>query len=96
MLGGRRMPLYEYKCLKCGHVFELFQKVNDLPLKKCLRCGSPVKKILSPPALQFKGEGWYVTDYAQKKSEKKEKAPPEPKEKKEKTAVKSDRSLTSE
>ena len=90
------MPLYEYKCLKCGHIFERFQKVNDLPLKKCPRCGSPVKKILSPPALQFKGEGWYVTDYAQKKSEKKEKAPPKPKEKKEKAAAKSDRSSTSE
>ena len=90
------MPLYEYKCLKCGHVFELLQKANDLPLKKCPKCGSLVKKILSPPALQFKGEGWYVTDYAQKKIEKKEKAPAKPKEKKDKTAVKSDHSLKSE
>jgi putative FmdB family regulatory protein len=90
------MPLYEYKCLKCGSVFELLQKANDLPLKECLRCGSPAKKILSPPALQFKGEGWYVTDYGQKKTEKKEKARPKPKEKKEKAAAKSDHSSSAE
>jgi putative FmdB family regulatory protein len=90
------MPLYEYKCQKCGYIFELLQKANDPPLNTCLRCGSPVKKILSPPALQFKGEGWYITDYAQKKNKKKEKAPSRPKEKKEKTAVKNDRSSTSE
>lgn len=68
------MPLYEYKCLKCGAVFEILQKVNDASLEKCLKCGSPVKKLISPPALQFKGKGWYVTDYAQKqKPERKEK-----------------------
>ena len=61
------MPLYEYKCTKCGSVFEIFQKVDDPPLKKCIRCQGPVKKLLSPPALQFKGSGWYVTDYAAKK-----------------------------
>ena len=60
------MPLYEYKCTKCGSVFELLQKVNDPPLKKCIRCEGTVKKILSPSALQFKGSGWYVTDYASK------------------------------
>jgi len=90
------MPLYEYKCLKCGYVFELLQKADDPPLKKCVRCGSPVKKMLSPPTLQFKGEGWYVTDYAQKKPEKKEKARKKPKEKKEKTTAKSDPSSASE
>jgi putative FmdB family regulatory protein len=62
------MPLYEYKCSKCGSVFEIIQKVNEPPLKKCLKCGAPVSKILSPPALQFKGSGWYITDYSQKSS----------------------------
>ena len=60
------MPLYEYKCTKCGAVFELLQKVNDPPLKKCIHCLGPVNKLLSPPSLQFKGSGWYVTDYAAK------------------------------
>ncbi len=60
------MPLYEYKCAKCGAVFELFHKVNDSSPKKCSVCRGPLKKILSPPALQFKGSGWYVTDYAAK------------------------------
>lgn len=62
----KTMPLYEYKCTKCGSVFEVLQKVDDPPLKKCVRCQGPVKKLLSPPALQFKGSGWYVTDYASK------------------------------
>lgn len=73
------MPLYEYKCSKCGLVFEVLQKVSSPPIKKCIQCGSPVQKIISPPALQFKGDGWYVTDYARKKKpekvEKKEKKP---------------------
>lgn len=60
------MPLYEYKCTKCGAVFELMQKVNDPPLLKCVHCQGPVKKLLSPPSIQFKGSGWYVTDYAGK------------------------------
>lgn len=60
------MPLYEYKCSKCGAVFEVLQKINDPPLKKCIRCQGHVEKLLSPPALQFKGSGWYVTDYASK------------------------------
>jgi putative FmdB family regulatory protein len=60
------MPLYEYKCSKCGAVFEVLQKFNDPPLKKCIRCKGPVKKLLSSPAIQFKGNGWYVTDYASK------------------------------
>ena len=60
------MPLYEYKCTKCGSVFELLQKVNDPPLKKCIHCQGSVKKLLSAPALQFKGSGWYVTDYGSK------------------------------
>lgn len=88
------MPLYEYKCQKCGHVFELLQKTNEMLQVKCIRCGNPVKKILSPPALKFKGQGWYVTDYAQKKTE--DKTPKKPKDKKEKSAAKSDKPSTSE
>lgn len=88
------MPLYEYKCQKCGHVFELLQKANELPQVKCVKCGNPVKKILSPPALQFKGQGWYVTDYAQKKTEVK--TPQKLKDKKEKSSAKSDRSSNNE
>ena len=61
------MPLYEYKCDKCGSVEEAIQKVDDMPLKKCSRCGGPLRKLMSSPAIQFKGSGWYVTDYASKK-----------------------------
>lgn len=61
------MPLYEYKCSKCGTVFEILQKVGEQPLKKCIKCGGSVKKLVSSPAIQFKGSGWYITDYAQKK-----------------------------
>lgn len=68
------MPLYEYKCLKCGYSLEIIQHLNDKPEKKCVNCGGPVKKVISAPALQFKGDGWYITDYAKnKKPEKKEK-----------------------
>ncbi len=69
------MPLYEYKCLRCGVTFELLQNVNDSPLKKCLKCEGELKKIISPPAIQFKGEGWYVTDYASKNKPDKEEKP---------------------
>ena len=61
------MPLYEYKCTTCHSIFEVLQKVNDKPLKKCIKCGGSLEKVISPPALQFKGTGWYITDYAQKK-----------------------------
>jgi putative FmdB family regulatory protein len=60
------MPLYEYKCKKCGHRFEKIQKFSDPPVKKCPECGGAVEQLLSPPAVQFKGSGWYVTDYAKK------------------------------
>lgn len=76
------MPLYEYKCSKCKAVFEVIQKVTDPPLKKCIKCGGPVTKTISPPAIQFKGTGWYVTDYAKNTPPEKEKKPPT-KEKKE-------------
>ena len=60
------MPLYEYKCKKCGHRFEKIQKFSDPPVKKCPECGGRVEQVLSAPAVQFKGAGWYVTDYAKK------------------------------
>jgi putative FmdB family regulatory protein len=60
------MPLYEYKCEKCGHRFEKIQKFSDKMVKKCPECGGRVEQIISAPAVQFKGSGWYVTDYANK------------------------------
>jgi putative FmdB family regulatory protein len=62
------MPLYEYECQKCGHRFEKIQKFSDKPVKKCPECGGKVKQVISAPAVQFKGSGWYVTDYAKKSS----------------------------
>jgi len=76
------MPLYEYKCSKCCIVFEIIQKVAEPPLKKCIQCGGAVTKTISAPAIQFKGSGWYVTDYAKKTPAEKEQKPPA-KEKKE-------------
>ena len=60
------MPLYEYQCKKCGLRFEKIQKFSDKPVKKCPECGGPVEQTISAPAVQFKGSGWYVTDYAKK------------------------------
>jgi putative FmdB family regulatory protein len=61
------MPLYEYQCESCHERFERIQKFSDPPLDVCPKCGSgPVKKLLSSPAIQFKGSGWYITDYARK------------------------------
>jgi putative FmdB family regulatory protein len=62
------MPLYEYQCKKCGHRFEKIQKFSDKPVKKCPECGGLVEQVISAPAVQFKGSGWYVTDYAKKSS----------------------------
>ena len=60
------MPIYEYKCDQCGHVSEVLQKVEDPPMTVCVNCGGRVRKLISPPAIQFKGNGWYITDYAKK------------------------------
>ncbi|MGC8916430.1 MAG: FmdB family zinc ribbon protein [Thermoanaerobaculum sp.] len=60
------MPLYEYACDQCGVRTEVMQKVGAPPLLACPHCGGPVHKVLAPPALQFKGSGWYVTDYARR------------------------------
>jgi putative FmdB family regulatory protein len=68
------MPIYEYECRKCKAHTEAFQKVTDKPLTKCAKCGGRLDKRISAPAIQFKGSGWYVTDYAGKatKGEKSE------------------------
>lgn len=60
------MPLYEYQCKKCGETTEVLQKSGDKPLEKCPECGGAMVKLISPPAIQFKGNGWYITDYAKK------------------------------
>ena len=60
------MPIYEYECRKCKAHTEAFQKVTDKPLTKCPKCGGRLEKRISAPAIQFKGSGWYVTDYAGK------------------------------
>ena len=62
------MPLYEYKCLKCGRQTEKIENVSGPHLKKCPHCGGKVERLVAAPAIQFKGAGWYVTDYAGKKS----------------------------
>jgi putative FmdB family regulatory protein len=78
------MPLYEYQCDACGERFEVIQKFSDASVDQCRKCGKgPVHRLMSSPAIQFKGSGWYITDYAKKgsgdsssgsKSEKSEKS----------------------
>lgn len=62
------MPLYEYECDSCGHRFEVIQKFSDPLVEVCPTCGCKVEKLLSSPAIQFKGSGFYITDYARKGS----------------------------
>ena len=63
------MPLYEYQCDSCGHRFERIQKFSDPPIETCPVCSGPVHKLISSPAIQFKGSGWYITDYSKKSGE---------------------------
>lgn len=58
------MPLYEYQCTRCSHRFEKIEKVSGPHAKKCPKCAGKVERLMAPPAIQFKGTGWYVTDYA--------------------------------
>jgi len=60
------MPNYEYLCKQCGHRFEQIRKFSDKQLRKCPECGGVIEQVISAPAVQFKGSGWYVTDYAKK------------------------------
>src|SRR5215472_7868681 len=62
------MPIYEYRCAKCGKTIEVIQKMSDKPLKKHEQCGGALTKLISAAGFQFKGTGWYVTDYARKSS----------------------------
>jgi putative FmdB family regulatory protein len=68
------MPIYEFQCKKCGAQVEVFQKLNDKHPVKCKQCGGRLEKLISAPAIQFKGSGWYVTDYAQNGKKAAEKA----------------------
>jgi putative FmdB family regulatory protein len=68
------VPIYEYECETCHDRFEVMQKFSDKPRKKCVKCGGPIHKILSAPALVFKGTGWYVTDYASPERKRAQKA----------------------
>jgi putative FmdB family regulatory protein len=79
------MPLYEYECEACGSRFEKIQKFSDPPADVCAKCGKgPVRKLLSSPAIQFKGSGWYITDYKKDtKNTKDTKDAKEPKDTKE-------------
>ena len=65
------MPIYEYECAKCGE-FEVSQRITEEPLKKCPKCKSKVRKLISNTSFQLKGSGWYVTDYARSGSGKKD------------------------
>ena len=60
------MPTYEYRCLSCEQQFERFQRMSDEPVKECEVCGEPVRRLLFPVAIQFKGKGFYTTDYARR------------------------------
>lgn len=61
------MPIYEYRCKRCHKVFEVLQKISEEPLTTCIDCGAKVEKLVSSSSFQFKGNGWYVTDYKKKK-----------------------------
>ena len=73
------MPLYEYRCTKCGHRFEKIQSFNAEPERECPKCHGPLIRPLTAPAFQFKGAGWYVNDYASKSSSKGPESAPESK-----------------
>ena len=83
------MPLHEYKCKKCKHKFEKIQKFSDRPLRKCPECSGPLEQVLHAPAVQFKGTGWYVTDYAAN-SEKSDKSKTEGASEKKEASTKED------
>jgi putative FmdB family regulatory protein len=90
------VPLYEYQCETCGR-FEVIRKFSDEPLIVCPTCGKPIQKLLSAPAIQFKGTGWYITDYARKNGTgagKSDNAAPSSSETKSDGAAKSDSSTS--
>lgn len=81
------MPIYEYKCQKCGNEFEVFQGVSDPPVEICKYCGGPVNKLMSLSSFHLKGKGWYATDYGGKKAPAAEKSETKPQEAKPEAAV---------
>jgi len=90
------MPLYEYQCQACGERVEVIQRHSDPPYAHCPKCGGEVKKLISSPAIQFKGSGFYKTDYnASKPSESKSESKTETKSES-KTETKSDSTKTSD
>ncbi|HKP47092.1 MAG TPA: FmdB family zinc ribbon protein [Pyrinomonadaceae bacterium] len=68
------MPIYEFECKKCKAHSEVFQKMNDKPPTRCSKCGGRLERVVSAPAIQFKGSGWYVTDYARSDKKGQEKS----------------------
>jgi len=93
------MPIYEYKCDNCGEVFEVRQKFADEPVTVHEKCGGPVHRLMSTPSFQFKGSGFYVTDYGKggngsRKSDKESKEGKEGKESKPSSETKSDTKST--
>ncbi len=76
------MPIYEYRCSKCGKTFEALQAISAEPLKKCIYCRGKATKIVSLSSFQFKGSGWYITDYKKKNADEKKSAPAKKSEKK--------------
>jgi putative FmdB family regulatory protein len=62
------VPIYDYQCKKCAHRFEKIQQFSDPEIRECPKCGGEVEKLITAPAVQFKGSGWYATDYAKKPS----------------------------
>lgn len=76
------MPIYEYRCLKCGHQFEKFQKIHETAASKCEKCGDRVTRVFNPVAIRFKGSGFYTTDYGKGSSRKKKGSKQEGKPKK--------------
>ncbi len=89
------MPLYEYQCDECEHRFEVIQKFSDDLVSICPKCEGRVRKLVSSPAIQFKGTGWYVTDYARKPSEGESEDKPKT-EKKDKAAESTSKTKSSE
>jgi putative FmdB family regulatory protein len=89
------MPLYEYECESCGSRFERIQKFSDPPATVCPKCGGPVRKLLSSPAIQFKGSGFYITDYPKPGSAEKSGSAPAGKSDGEKSSDKSESSTPS-
>lgn len=67
------VPIYEYECTECGHRLEVLQKLSDSPVTTCIQCEGKVERLVSSPAIQFKGTGWYITDYARKGQDHSEK-----------------------